>query len=96
MSEVAGGDGHSEQQCAANMMSLHFLPWGPPLATAEGLEARVVVSSCYVPPCYPASVAMWKRPKWIWRDREDMADMAAYIRRVRAPRFGRDGSRNDS
>ena len=39
---------------------------------------------------------MWKRPKWIWRDREDMADMAAYIRRVRAPRFGRDGSRNDS
>ena len=32
----------------------------------------------------------------IWRDREDMADVAAYIRRVRAPRFGRDGSRNDS
>ena len=31
----------------------------------------------------------------IWRDREDMADVAAYIRRIRAPRFNRDGSRNE-
>ena len=29
----------------------------------------------------------------MWRDREDMADVAAYIRRIRAPRFNRDGSR---
>ena len=32
----------------------------------------------------------------IWRDREDMADVTAYIRRIRAPRFNRDGSRNES
>ena len=30
----------------------------------------------------------------IWRDREDMSDVAAYIRRIRAPRFSDDGSRN--
>lgn len=24
----------------------------------------------------------------MWRDREDMADVAGYIRRIRAPRFG--------
>lgn len=30
----------------------------------------------------------------IWRDREDMADMEAYLRKVRAPRYNRDGSRN--
>lgn len=30
----------------------------------------------------------------IWRDREDMADVAAYVRKLRAPRYQRDGSRN--
>jgi hypothetical protein len=32
----------------------------------------------------------------MWRDREDMADVAGYIRRIRAPRFNADGSRNES
>lgn len=31
----------------------------------------------------------------MWRDREDMADVAGYIRRIRAPRFNADGSRNE-
>lgn len=31
----------------------------------------------------------------IWRDREDMANVDAYIRRIRATRFNRDGSRNE-
>ena len=31
----------------------------------------------------------------IWRDREDMADVEAYVRRIRAPRFNRDGSRDE-
>ncbi len=30
----------------------------------------------------------------IWRDREDLADVAAYARKLREPRYGRDGSRN--
>ncbi len=32
----------------------------------------------------------------MWRDREDMADVASYIRRIRAPRFNADGSCNES
>ncbi len=32
----------------------------------------------------------------IWRDREDMADVAAYVRKLRQPRYNRDGSRNES
>ncbi len=31
----------------------------------------------------------------IWRDREDLVDVEAYLRRVRAPRYNRDGSRNE-
>ena len=31
----------------------------------------------------------------IWRDREDMADVAAYVRKIRQPRYKRDGSRNE-
>jgi hypothetical protein len=31
----------------------------------------------------------------IWRDREDMTDVEAYLRKLRAPRYNRDGSRNE-
>lgn len=31
----------------------------------------------------------------IWRDREDMADVAAYVTKIRAPRYNLDGSRNE-
>lgn len=31
----------------------------------------------------------------IWRDREDMTDVAAYVRKVRQARYNRDGSRNE-
>ncbi len=31
----------------------------------------------------------------MWRDREDMADVEGYVRKLRAPRYKRDGSRND-
>lgn len=32
----------------------------------------------------------------IWRNREDMADVEAQVRRLRAPRFDRGGSRDES
>jgi len=32
----------------------------------------------------------------IWRDRDDVTDVAAYVRRIRQPRYNRDGSRNTS
>lgn len=31
----------------------------------------------------------------IWRDREDIADVAAYVRKIREPRYRRDGSRSE-
>jgi hypothetical protein len=31
----------------------------------------------------------------IWRDREDMADVESYLRKLRAARYRRDGTRND-
>ena len=30
----------------------------------------------------------------MWRDREDMSDVDAYVRKLRAPRYNPDGSRN--
>jgi hypothetical protein len=30
----------------------------------------------------------------IWRDREDMQDVNAYVRKLREPRYGRDGARS--
>jgi hypothetical protein len=32
----------------------------------------------------------------IWRDREDITDVNAYVRKLREPRFKPDGSRNDA
>lgn len=32
----------------------------------------------------------------IWRDRGDMDDVAAYVRRLRAPRVDRNGSRDEA
>jgi hypothetical protein len=32
----------------------------------------------------------------MWRDREDMADVAGYVRMLRASRFNDDGSRRDA
>jgi len=31
----------------------------------------------------------------IWRDRDDMDDVDAFVRRLRASRYNRDGSRNE-
>lgn len=31
----------------------------------------------------------------LWRDREDIADVEAYVRKLRAPRYNRDGTRNN-
>ncbi len=31
----------------------------------------------------------------IWRDREDTSDVEAYVRKLRAPRYNPDGSRNE-
>lgn len=43
----------------------------------------------------PPPVEMASDPLFgMWRDRKDMADVESYIRRIRASRFGSDGSRH--
>lgn len=44
------------------------------------IEAESHVSQAQEPPANPLF--------GMWRDRQDMADVAGYIRRIRAPRFG--------
>ena len=65
---------------------------------ASGAEARVTVriEEEAAPAAAPEAFVTDDPAFGIWRDRQDMADVAAYIRRVRAPRFNRDGSRNGS
>ena len=46
-------------------------------------------------PAAPAEAFVTDDPAFgIWRDREDMADVATYVRKLRTPRYSRDGSRN--
>lgn len=63
---------------------------------ADAASARVTVRIEEEPANAPAEAFVTDDPAFgIWRDREDMADVEAYVRRIRAPRFNRDGSRNE-
>jgi hypothetical protein len=65
-------------------------------ALADAAGARVTVRIEEEPANAPAEEFVTDDPAFgIWRDREDMADVEAYMRRIRAPRFNRDGSRNE-
>jgi hypothetical protein len=73
--------------------------WGDQLAhAAQTADARVTVRiEAEQPAAAPADESfVTDDPAFgIWHDREDMADVAAYVRRIRAPRYNRDGSRNE-
>lgn len=44
----------------------------------------------------PAAEFVTDDPLFVmWRDREDMADVAGYVRKLRASRFNDDGTRRD-
>ena len=50
-----------------------------------------------IPAAPPADEFVTDDPAFgIWRDREDMSDVAAHIRKLRAPRYNRAGSRDES
>ena len=75
------------------------LAWREKLATGAGADTRVTVrieeESQQAEPAGLAEYFETDDPAFgMWRDREDMSDVAAYIRRIRAPRFAQDGSRN--
>jgi hypothetical protein len=65
-------------------------------ALADATGVRVTVRIEEEPTHAPSEEFVTDDPAFgIWRDREDMANVQAYIERIRAPRFNRDGSRNE-
>lgn len=69
--------------------------WRAKLDQSADARVTVRIEEEARPPA-PAEEFMTDDPAFgIWRDRQDMPDVAAYVRRLRAPRYNRDGSRND-
>ena len=70
--------------------------WRAKLSTpaAERVTVRIEEETASTQPVVKSSDAAMELMFGIWRDREDMADVDAYIRKLRAPRYNRDGSRN--
>jgi len=67
----------------------------PALTHAAGAQVTVRIEQEPIPPA--AEDFVTDDPAFgIWRDRDDVADVDAYVRRIRAPRFSRDGSRNET
>ena len=63
---------------------------------AASTSARVTVRIEQEPLTVQAEEFVSDDPAFgIWRDRQDTADVDVYVRRLRAPRFNPDGSRND-
>ncbi len=69
--------------------------WRAKLAKATGTTVTVRIEE-EAQAAAPAEEFVTDDPAFgIWRDREDMADVAAYMRKIRQPRYNRDGSRNE-
>jgi hypothetical protein len=69
--------------------------WRNKLASAGSATVTVRIEQEEAP-FAPAEAFTTDDPAFgIWRDREDMADVAAYVRKIRQPRYNRDGSRNE-
>lgn len=77
------------------------LAWREKLTSAQVTvrieeEAPVSAQGTAAPAAAQVAVAFANDPLFgMWRDREDMADVAAYVRGIREPRFNWDGSRNE-
>ena len=68
--------------------------WREKLAKAG--DALVTVRIEEELPAQPAEPFVTDDPLFgMWRDREDMADVADYVRKLRASRFNDDGTRRD-
>jgi len=68
--------------------------WRAKLAKAG--DALVTVRIEEEAPTVPAEAFVTDDPLFgMWRDRQDMADVATYVRKLRASRFNNDGSRRE-
>ena len=69
--------------------------WREQLAQAPNAHVTVHIEA--EPPASDLGASGQDNPLFgMWRDREDMADVAAYVRNIRAPRFNRSGSGDES
>ena len=76
-------------------VSLNELPaaWRDRLLISPNTRVTVRIEEEVEPTTQAAST---ENPMFgMWRDREDIADVDAYVRKLRAPRYRPDGSRND-
>ena len=71
--------------------------WRVQLASAAGGTVTVRIEQD-APAIDPAAVrqAIDDPAFGIWRDRDDMTDVAAYVRKLREPRYRRNGARSDT
>lgn len=70
--------------------------WRAKLAQSHDALVTVRIEQEVPPAAVSAEEFVTDDPAFgIWRDREDMADVAAYVRKLREPRYKRDGSRNE-
>jgi hypothetical protein len=69
--------------------------WRAKLAKATGTTVTVRIEE-EAQAAAPAEEFVTDDPLFgMWRDREDMADVAGYVRSIRASRFNDDGSRRE-
>ena len=62
--------------------------WRARLPAAPGAHVTVRIEEEAETPTTSAAESQGEDPLFgMWRDREDMADVAAYVRKLRAPRF---------
>jgi transcriptional regulator with XRE-family HTH domain len=110
--QAAGGDGCDrglaraagplKKGTAMNAVVFEHVPvaelpekWRARLSQAG--SATVTVRIEEEPQAAPAEEFVTDDPLFgMWRDREDMADVAGYVRKLRASRFNDDGSRRDT
>jgi hypothetical protein len=70
--------------------------WQHKLGKREGEVTIRIEQSALTPEEQAAVTALEKNPMFgMWRDREDVADVPAYVRSIRASRFNDDGSRRE-
>ena len=69
--------------------------WRDKLATSTDTHVTVrIEAEAESPIAAPTEAFVTDDPAFgIWRDREDMADVAGYVRSIRASRFNDDGTR---
>jgi hypothetical protein len=68
--------------------------WRAKLAKAPGATVTVRIEQEEAQAAAPAEEFVTDDPLFgMWRDRDDMADVAGYVRSIRASRFNDDGTR---